>query len=110
MNRIEGIEVQQAAEALNTHPLMLSRRRKEAREGWLKAPELCLPRVRTLQERPPESHTTEGDSVRSWPPKQGLRAPQFHPHGRMPHSSRSASTRSRAAATAQAGGEAGKLG
>jgi transposase-like protein len=37
LSQIEGVQVQDVADALDIHPFMLSRWRKEAREGRLKA-------------------------------------------------------------------------
>lgn len=37
LSQIEGVQVQDVAEALDIHPYMLSRWRKEAREGRIKA-------------------------------------------------------------------------
>ncbi len=37
LSRLEGVQVQDVAEALDIHPFMLSRWRKEAREGLLRA-------------------------------------------------------------------------
>jgi transposase len=43
LTRVPGMEVQAVAEALDIHPVMLSRWRKEAREGRLRGP---APRAR----------------------------------------------------------------
>ena len=53
LSEMEGIEVQAVAHALNIHPFMLSRWRKEAREGVLRgtapAPKVKGPPVRELK-------------------------------------------------------------
>ena len=38
LSHMPGVEVQTVAEALDIHPFMLSRWRKEAREGFLASP------------------------------------------------------------------------
>jgi transposase len=45
-----GIEVQAVAEALDIHPFMLSRWRKEAREGKLRGPSLRAPKAPPVRE------------------------------------------------------------
>jgi len=51
LSQIEGVQVQDVADALDIHPFMLSRWRKEAREGRLKAPVAVAPEARAQQPR-----------------------------------------------------------
>ena len=46
-----GIQVQAVAKALNIHPFMLSRWRKEVREGVLRGPRRALPVVAVRESR-----------------------------------------------------------
>jgi transposase len=50
LSQIEGVQVQDVADALDSHPFMLSRWRKEAREGRLKARVAVAPEARTQRE------------------------------------------------------------
>ena len=45
LSQIEGVQVQDVADALDIHPFMLSRWRKEAREGRLKARVAVAPKL-----------------------------------------------------------------
>ncbi len=51
LSHLRGIEVQAVAEALDLHPFMLSRWRKEMREGTLRGPESSAARETTEGER-----------------------------------------------------------
>ena len=50
LSQIEGVQVQDVADALDIHPFMLSRWRKEAREGRLKARVAVAPEVRAQRD------------------------------------------------------------
>ena len=50
LSQIEGVQVQDVADALDIHPFMLSRWRKEAREGRLKARVAVAPEARAQRE------------------------------------------------------------
>ena len=50
LSQIEGVRVQDVADALDIHPFMLSRWRKEAREGRLKARVGVVPGVRAQRD------------------------------------------------------------
>ena len=50
LSQIEGVQVQDVADALDLHPFMLSRWRKEAREGRLKARVAVAPEARAQQD------------------------------------------------------------
>ena len=52
LSQIEGVRVQDVADALGIHPFMLSRWRKEAREGRLKARVAVAPEARAQREVP----------------------------------------------------------
>jgi len=43
LSELEGVAVQDFAHALASHPFMLSRWRKEVREGWIESAYLRLP-------------------------------------------------------------------
>ena len=53
LTRVPGIEVQVVAEALDIHPVMLSRWRQEAREGRLRG---AVPRPKVLRIVKPSKH------------------------------------------------------
>jgi transposase len=46
LSGLQGVQVQDVADALDVHPFMLSRWRKEAREGRLRARVVVVPEVR----------------------------------------------------------------
>lgn len=50
LSRIKGVQVQEVADALDIHPFMLSKWRKEAREGLLKARVGVAPEARAQRE------------------------------------------------------------
>jgi len=50
LSELEGVPVQDVAEALDIHPFMLSRWRKEAREGRIKARAAVTPAARRQRE------------------------------------------------------------
>ena len=50
LSQIEGVQVQDVADALDIHPFMLSRWRKEAREGRLKARVAIAPEARAQRD------------------------------------------------------------
>ena len=50
LSQLEGVQVQDVADALDIHPFMLSRWRKEAREGRLKARVGVAPEARAQRE------------------------------------------------------------
>ena len=50
LSQLGGVEVQDVAEALDIHPIMLSRWRKEAREGRLRARVAVAPEARKSRE------------------------------------------------------------
>lgn len=49
LSKIEGVQVQDVAEALEIHPFMLSRWRKEVREGRIRARVAVMPEARQRQ-------------------------------------------------------------
>jgi transposase len=50
LSEISGVQIQEVADALDIHPFMLSRWRKEYREGRLKARAGVAPGLRQIQE------------------------------------------------------------
>ena len=50
LRQIEGVRIQDVADALEIHPFMLSRWRKEAREGRLKARVAVAPEARVQRD------------------------------------------------------------
>jgi transposase len=44
LSHLEGVQVQDVAEALDIHPFMLGRWRKEVREGTIKAKPVAIPK------------------------------------------------------------------
>jgi transposase len=56
LSSLEGVQVQDVAEALDIHPIMLTRWRKEARDGRLRGRVEAMPGVR--EERRIEAYST----------------------------------------------------
>jgi transposase len=56
LSSLKGVQVQDVAEALDIHPIMLTRWRKEAREGRLRGRVEAMPGVR--EERRVEAYST----------------------------------------------------
>jgi transposase len=50
LSQIKGVQVQDVADALDVHPFMLSRWRKEVREGHIRARVAIAPEARRQQE------------------------------------------------------------
>ena len=50
LSELEGVQVQDVADALDIHPIMLTRWRKEAREGRLRARVAIAPEARESRE------------------------------------------------------------
>jgi len=50
LSELAGVQIQDVADALDIHPFMLSRWRKEAREGLLRARVAVMPRERERRE------------------------------------------------------------
>lgn len=50
LSKVEGVQVQEVAEALEIHPFMLSRWRKEVREGRIRARVRVVPEARRRQQ------------------------------------------------------------
>ena len=54
LSQLEGVKVQDVAEALDIHPFMLGRWRKEAREGKLRARTAIAPAARKVRKKADE--------------------------------------------------------